>query len=110
MVNYVYQYQFKTWDTPEGSDNKLILIGPETNPEKSLIDKYKENYIVNSFNFSERRGIVLNDDVNGGNGDKYVLMFHTNKNFPLASEYDYLTRTGKNEDATGNDISNSLLD
>ena len=36
-------------------------------------------------------------------------MFHTNKNFPLASEYDYLTRTGKMKDAAGNDISNSLL-
>ena len=110
-IDYVYQYQFKTWDTPEGSDNKLILIGPETNPEKSLIEKYKENRIVNSFNFAKRRGIVLSDDDvnNGGNGDKYVLMFHTNKNFPLASEYDYLTRTGKMKDAVGNDISNSLL-
>ena len=37
-IDYVYQYQFKTWDTHEGSDTKLILIGPETNPEKSLID------------------------------------------------------------------------
>ena len=65
---------------------------------------------MNSFNFAKRRGIVLNDDVNnGGNGDKYVLMFHTNKNFPLASEYDYLTRNGKMKDAAGNDISNSLL-